>query len=784
MKKKIAIITAFLCALFIAGCSDLYNELEAKKQNENNDDTPVAVEAVLSDGSYSFAGTTYTLSDGVVTVENEESGTTKEVGTVQDDGSISITYEEKGITITIKLVGDKVEITLTKTETDENGEEITKTYKGNLEDGSGTLINTEDENDTVTASKVDSADYDDSKTTYTVTVAEAVNGTVTANPTSATAGTKITLSVTPSDGYAFGSYSVTDADGNAITVTDGTFTMPESNVTVSATFEELPPDSYSISVSGAENGTVSVNKTSATEGETVTLTITPETGYKLSSLTVIDSSGNAVTVTDDTFTMPAGNVTVTATFTVLPLETANYTVKHLQQNVADDEYTLKESETKTGTVGATTEASAKNYDGFTAQTVTQKNIVADGSTEIEIKYDRNTYTVTFNTNGGTEVEAQTMRYEAIATTPVAPTKGIYTFTGWYTSTDGGSTLSDTAFDFGTAITANTTLYAKWAVDLSTLTDDYEAQDGDVLISTLSEAHKISIADGATVTLESATIDVENEESTEDEEDRHEWAGITCAGDATIILKGENIVKGVDGNYPGIFIAVDKTLTIKGDGSLTAISAYHTEYENYYGAGIGGGWMIDCGNIVIAGGTITAKGGWAAGIGGGHSASCGDITITGGTVTATSDSYEEAAAGIGSGDQAGASCGNISITGGTVTATGGENGAGIGSGSYGAECGDITITGGTVTANGGAHAVGIGSGVEASCGDITITSGVTKVTATGKNINTDNDIGIGNSSERSTCGKITIGGTEYYDGESYQNDGEEYLATSPLVYPSE
>ena len=271
------------------------------------------------------------------------------------------------------------------------------------------------------------------------------------------------------------------------------------------------------------------------------------------------------------------------------------------------------------------------------------------------------------------------------------------------------------------------------VDLSTLTADYVAQDNDLLTGTLGGNVKISIADGATVTLDGVTINGEGSSR---------WAGITCLGDATIILSGTNTVKGFYDEYPGIYVPVDKTVTIEGSGSLTASSSG-------YACGIGGGWRIACGNIVIAGGTITATGGnGAAGIGSGNEGSCGTISITGGTITATGG---DSGAGIGSGN--GGSCGNISITGGTVNATGGYSGAGIGSGHQNS-CGNISITGGTVTATGGEYAAGIGGGDRGSCGTVTITGGVTSVTAT-KGEGAQHSIGAG---DNGSCGTVTIGGT--------------------------
>ena len=87
------------------------------------------------------------------------------------------------------------------------------------------------------------SNVDDNPTMYTVTVSDSIeHGTVTADKSSAEAGATIKLTATADSGYELDSYSVKDASANELTVTDGTFTMPESNVTVTATFTALPPD--------------------------------------------------------------------------------------------------------------------------------------------------------------------------------------------------------------------------------------------------------------------------------------------------------------------------------------------------------------------------------------------------------------------------------------------------------------------------------------------------------------------------------------------------------------
>ncbi len=102
--------------------------------------------------------------------------------------------------------------------------------------------------------------------------------------------------------------------------------------------------------------------------------------------------------TDDALTVSANFGSITENTTVHAKWTAastTYTVIHFWENADDDKYSYHESETKTGTTGAQTAAVAKSYPGFTAQTITQKTIAADGSTIVSVYYKRNVYTVTF-----------------------------------------------------------------------------------------------------------------------------------------------------------------------------------------------------------------------------------------------------------------------------------------------------------------------------------------------------------------------------------------------------
>ena len=324
-----------------------------------------------------------------------------------------------------------------------------------------------------------------------------------------------------------------------------------------------------------------------------------------------------------------------------------------------------------------------------------------------------------------------------------------------TATDGTNTYtytkSNVKFEYGKYY--EITVKMKKLIDLSNLTGNYEAQNGDVLTGTLdgtTQPYKISIADGATVTLDGVTINGVNNNS-------YTWAGINCEGNATIILAdgSTNTVNGFYQDYPGIYIAENKTLTIQGSGSLTATGG---GAANSHGAGIGGAHNIACGNIVIEGGTVTATTGGGvdagAGIGSGNYGSCGAISISGtANVTATGG---PGGAGIGGGNRG--TVGAISISGtANVTATGGTNGAGIGSGNYGSVSGTISISGtANVTATGGGndgHGAGIGGGFHGSCKAINIGSGITQVVATRRGSYSAH-IGAGASG---TSGTVTIDG---------------------------
>lgn len=115
-----------------------------------------------------------------------------------------------------------------------------------------------------------------------------------------------------------------------------------------------------------------------------------------------------------TQTADVSNITATTTLYAKWTEKGNtsYTVIHWLENADDDGYSYQASETKTGTTGSKTKATAKSYTGFTAQTITQETIKGDGSTIVSVYYKRNVYEVKFFTDRNGKNEDTSLRITA------------------------------------------------------------------------------------------------------------------------------------------------------------------------------------------------------------------------------------------------------------------------------------------------------------------------------------------------------------------------------------
>lgn len=129
------------------------------------------------------------------------------------------------------------------------------------------------------------------------------------------------------------------------------------------------------------------------------------------------------------------NIILVAKWTLNP----KYTVEHWLQNIDDDDYVCKQSDSQQlyGKTGTMTNATAKNYPGFLAQEIEQTVIQPDGTTVVKIKYNRKIINLTFklgggNIDGNTEDIVVSGRYEAEVPVSIVkePLKENFKFIKW------------------------------------------------------------------------------------------------------------------------------------------------------------------------------------------------------------------------------------------------------------------------------------------------------------------------------------------------------------------
>ena len=280
------------------------------------------------------------------------------------------------------------------------------------------------------------------------------------------------------------------------------------------------------------------------------------------------------------------------------------------------------------------------------------------------------------------------------------------------------------------------------VDLTGLTNDYEAQNGDILTGTFTD-HVLTIADGAMVRFKNVEVTAID----------YQHPAVKCLGDAYIFLDGDNKLENVTTGTPrtpydrqryrAVLEATNDLVIVGKENSTLEITC-----PTGFGAGIGGraakGGDDGCGEIILLGADVTIKNpdsGAGIGAGGNHdgrTSYCGDIYIIGGKVTVTRG-YDSASAGIGSGHAAITNnsksvCGNITIYEAEIDVTGGDRCPGIGNGQTQtyttciSQCGNIDIESSLkVNSVCGWHAsydIGNGGYKNNICGTITIAPNVT------------------------------------------------------------
>ena len=224
-------------------------------------------------------------------------------------------------------------------------------------------------------------------------------------------------------------YFESDGDGNFKVKADknvkANVYLKVCDTTRSVYFSEQK-STLTISSNDTNMGTATASKTSdISYKENVTLTATAKTGYHFVQWSDSDTNASrSISVTD--------SASYTATFA--PNTNTAYTVKHYKEDLTGGTYTLADTDNLTGTTGANTAASAKSYEGFTAPSITQQPIAADGSTVLNLNYTRNSHTLSWVTDGDPltgDYTSGSVKYGTTIVAPNTPTKANdYVFNGW------------------------------------------------------------------------------------------------------------------------------------------------------------------------------------------------------------------------------------------------------------------------------------------------------------------------------------------------------------------
>ena len=158
------------------------------------------------------------------------------------------------------------------------------------------------------------------------------------------------------------------------------------------------------------------------------------------TLTVKGSNDEDVTID---FPIPAGKVT---------LQKYDLTINCKYADGSE----AKPTHTESLTYGSSYSVASPLITGYTADKLTVSGSMPDSDVTVDVTFTAKDYTVTYESNGGSTVPSQTVKYNETANKPANPTKSGYTFAGWYTE----EKLTN-KYDFATPVTGNITLYAKW-----------------------------------------------------------------------------------------------------------------------------------------------------------------------------------------------------------------------------------------------------------------------------------------------------------------------------------
>ena len=264
-------------------------------------------------------------------------------------------------------------------------------------------------------------------------------------------------------GYDFKGWKI----GNAVLTAGAAYTVDEDDMVFTAQWEARTDTPYTVE-HYLENldGSYALDTTEPLKGTTDTTVTAAAKSY--------DNFTYDSTVPD---TVASGNIAADGSLVLKLFYTRNtydYTVRHIKQ-LPDGSYdeANAEVETLSGKFEALAAVTAKDYGSHypTNDADTKQNIKIEKGLTIDVKYDLDEHTLTFETNGGSAINPVTVRHGNAVARPADPTKDKYTFIGWYVDPE-----FTAKYDFATVLEADKTIYAKFELTSTPIGDIYVRYD--------------------------------------------------------------------------------------------------------------------------------------------------------------------------------------------------------------------------------------------------------------------------------------------------------------------
>ncbi|MBK7452260.1 MAG: InlB B-repeat-containing protein [Anaerolineales bacterium] len=283
---------------------------------------------------------------------------------------------------------------------------------------------------------------------HTVTF-DSNSGTGTMTPQVANVPTALTLNTFTRTGYTFVGWN-TLANGTGANYTDGAIYSFAADITLYAKWTNLPTHSVTFNANG---GTGTMTPQVANVPTALTLNTFTRTGYTFAGWNTL-ANGTGTNYADGAIYSFAADITLYAKWTVnsytITFNSNGGTAVTAITQDFDTAVTAPTAPTKTGYTFGSWYSDAGLTTAYTFTTMPAADIT------LYAKWTANSYTITFNSNGGSAVAAITQPFGSAVSAPTAPTKAGYTFGGWYS--DAGL---NTAYTFTTMPASDITLYAKW-----------------------------------------------------------------------------------------------------------------------------------------------------------------------------------------------------------------------------------------------------------------------------------------------------------------------------------